>query len=190
MANTTRRSLLTKVKHGDEISWAEFYETYTPLIYSIMSDRVSSQSDREDLCQEIFKSVFKSEFILKYSSDKGKFRTYFGTLVKRKITDYLRKKYSRPLEVKANITDNDMQDLDEELNSKWEREWKLHILEQSLKQVRSEVDIQTYQTFELYALNNHSPAEVANFLGVTVNQVYVYKNRVIKKLKKIIKELS
>ena len=32
MAYTTKKSLLRKVREGDEIGWHEFYETYKPLI--------------------------------------------------------------------------------------------------------------------------------------------------------------
>ena len=32
MAFTTKKSLLAKVRAGDEISWQEFYDTYKPLM--------------------------------------------------------------------------------------------------------------------------------------------------------------
>ena len=32
MAFTTKKSLLARVRAGDEVSWNEFYETYRPLI--------------------------------------------------------------------------------------------------------------------------------------------------------------
>ena len=38
MAFTTKKSLLAKVRAGDEISWQEFYDTYKPLMILVGND--------------------------------------------------------------------------------------------------------------------------------------------------------
>lgn len=41
MAFTTRKSLLAKVRAGDEVSWSDFYTAYKPLIYLCGNDHGS-----------------------------------------------------------------------------------------------------------------------------------------------------
>ena len=51
MAFTTRKSLLAKVRAGDEVSWSDFYTAYKPLIYLCgndhgLSDAITSEKLR------------------------------------------------------------------------------------------------------------------------------------------------
>ena len=51
MAFTTRGSLLSAVRRGDEVGWQEFYDMYKPLILLRGSDLRLSQTEKEDLVQ-------------------------------------------------------------------------------------------------------------------------------------------
>ena len=66
MAFTTSKSLLAKVRSGDEISWQEFYNTYKPLIYLCGGDCNLTIDEKEELVQkvmtEIFQKVYENSF--------------------------------------------------------------------------------------------------------------------------------
>ena len=52
MAFTTKKSLLAKVRSGDEISWLEFYTTYKPLILLCGGDCGLTQDEKEEVKQK------------------------------------------------------------------------------------------------------------------------------------------
>ena len=66
----------------------------------------------------------------------------------------------------------------------------MNVLKEAMDELKTRIEPQGYQAFELYALKNWSPDKVASFLDITVNSVYVSKNRAIEKLKIIITELA
>ena len=51
MAFTTRKSLLAKVRAGDEVSWSDFYTAYKPLIYLCGNDCGLNNAEKEELVQ-------------------------------------------------------------------------------------------------------------------------------------------
>jgi len=59
MAYTTKKSLLSKIKQGDEIAFIDFYKIYTPLILLRGSDYKLSATEKNDLIQETVLSIFK-----------------------------------------------------------------------------------------------------------------------------------
>ena len=72
----------------------------------------------------------------------------------------------------------------------WEEEWRRHIFTQALDELRSQVQPVTFSAFEMYAIQEHPVKEVADFLQLSVNSVYVAKNRCIAALKRIIEKLD
>jgi len=51
MAFTTRKSLLMRVREGDEVSWNDFYKTYKPLIFLCGDDCGLLPDEKEELVQ-------------------------------------------------------------------------------------------------------------------------------------------
>ena len=62
MAFTTRKSLLAKVRNGDEIAWAEFYATYKPLILLIGGDHGLTYDEKQELIQTIAKFQMGNDY--------------------------------------------------------------------------------------------------------------------------------
>jgi RNA polymerase sigma-70 factor (ECF subfamily) len=188
MAFTTRLSLLSKIKKGDEIGWYDFYRTYRPLILLRGGDHFLTQEEKEELVQDVLLSIFKNNSKFVYNPEKGKFRSFIRTIIDRRSFDILRKR-------KNIIVDTDQKFLESlpdinksDIEKKWEGEWRKHIITQSIAELRMRLEPVTFQAFELYTLNEWAPAKVADFLDLSINSVYVAKNRAIKQLRTIIKE--
>lgn len=49
MAFITKKSLLAKVRAGDEISWQEFYDTYKPLMILVGNDCGLTTDENDEL---------------------------------------------------------------------------------------------------------------------------------------------
>src|SRR3974390_169637 len=92
----TRRSLLTRLKKwDDQASWQVFFDTYWKLIYGVALRAGLSESDAQDVVQDTVVSVARQMPQFKYNPALGSFKTWLLLIVRRRITDHLRKRYRR-----------------------------------------------------------------------------------------------
>ncbi len=191
MAFSTKKSLLSKIKEGDDVSWYEFYLTYSPLIWLRGGDHGLKESEKEDLIQETLLSVFNGRERFHYDPAKGRFRNYIKKIIDRRSIDILRQRKNNNQSL-SGASDEGLMDIavSSEMEKLWEAEWREHIYNHALSELKTRIEPETYQAFELYAISNWPPKQVAEFLGIKINSVYVSKNRAIEKLKVIISEME
>lgn len=70
MAFTTRKSLLAKVRAGDEVSWSDFYTAYKPLIYLCGNDCGLNNAEKEELVQQVMTEIFRKDIIGKCNAPR------------------------------------------------------------------------------------------------------------------------
>ena len=200
MAFTTKKSLLKKVRAGDEISWKEFYDAYKPLILLCGKDCNLTPDENEELVQQVMTEVFQKNILEKYEIDKvpdhivfkydparGRFRHYLKKIIRNHaINLYHKRRAFSPLEA---VNDGDVTTVCD-WDSLWEEEWKHHLLNMALIELKGEVQPDTFVAFEMYALQNKPVNEVADFLNMSVSAIYTAKSRCIAELKKIIATLE
>ncbi len=200
MAFTTKKSLLEKVRAGDEISWNEFYRTYKPLILLCGRDCSLTQTENEELVQLVMMEIFRKDILKHYDLDnipdhivfqydpaRGRFRHYLKKIIRHHALKlYARRKATVPLD---EITEGENPPSDD-WDEKWEREWTRHLLNMALFELKTQVQPDTYVAFELYALQQKPVREVAEFLHMSVSAVYTAKSRCIADLKKIMANLE
>ena len=187
MPYTTRKTLLEAIKDGDEVSWREFYDSYRPLIILHGSDYNLAVDEREELVQMVLLEVFRKCQSFRYDRNQGRLRDYLRRIISGKAIDILRKR-------KVNhVSDDELDhypDNDSLLERAWQNEWQEHLLSQAINILRVQLEPATFQAFELHVINERPAKEVATFLGISVNMVYVAKSRSVKKLRSIIQELQ
>ena len=199
MAFTTRRSLLEKVRAGDEISWQEFYETYRPLIRVCGKDYSLRDDEIDELVQLVMCEVFRKDILAKYDLDhvpgdivfkydpaKGRFRHFFKGIVRNQALKLLRKRA-------VTLDDGQIPDLpadDDALDRSWDREWGQFVMKMGLQELRGKVRAETYMAFEMYAIQERNVQEVAEMLDISVASVYTAKSRCIAALREIIGRLK
>ena len=200
MAFTTRKSLLRRVRAGDEVSWKEFYAAYKPLILLCGNDCSLTSDEKEELVQQVMCEIFQKDVLKKYDLEKipddivfkydpsrGRFRYYLKKIVRNQAIKIYHKRHDfLSVEEGAGL---DMPALDA-WNSIWEEEWKRHLLNMALVELKGQVQPETFVAFEMYALQNKEVQEVADFLNLSVSSVYTAKSRCIATLKKIIANLE
>ena len=182
---TTKKSLLEAIQNGDNVAWEEFYKTYRPLIFLRGKDLHLSAAELETLCQDVMVYFFKRGKRFHYDRSRGRFRDYLRIAISHIAYDIIRKR--RDKESSYAVLPEEM---DFSLEEHWENEWRSHIFQQALISLKARLELVTYQAFELYAIQKKSPEEVAEFLNMSVNSVYVAKSRAMTKLKEIIRELQ
>ena len=203
MAFVTRKSLLEKVHNGDEVSWQDFYTTYKPLILLCGGDCGLTPDEQEELVQKVMCEIFQKDIIGKFDPDyapedasfaydpaKGRFRHYLRKIIRNHAIKIYHQR------VKGVSIDDEkfpvhiLDSTDEQWENAWEEEWQKHILHQAMIELKNHVKSNTFAAFEMYAIQGRDAGEVAEFLNLSIGNVYVAKNHCIAKLKKIIADLE
>ena len=199
---TTKKTLLQRMQNCDEISWEEFYRIYWPLVLDIGRKLGMPQDNCADLMQEIMIDLFKGEPLLRYDPAKGKFRTYFGVLVRHKAAEMLRKS-ARFSSVSASVAGHSSSFSDElpaSLNaddpdesnpfqSLFDEEYRKCLLAAAMNELRNTVEPKTYAIFEMVVLQERPQKEVAHYLGISRATIDVYCSRCRKTLRKIVSDI-
>ena len=187
MAYTTKIDLLRGVHNGDEVSWREFWDFYTPFIMFCGNMYGLTHEELQDLRQEVMIAVMKSDLTGKYDPSIGRFRTFFQRIIRNQATNILRRrlsaqKHTIPLNGELPIPDAHQAEIQEEYN-------KL-IIQAALDELREELDLPQYMAFEMYVIQGRPPADVASALNLSVNQVYLAKSRILPRFKAIFAKLN
>jgi RNA polymerase sigma-70 factor (ECF subfamily) len=185
---TTKKSLLKRMRKCDDISWDEFYKIYWPLVNSFGRKLGMQPEDCKDLMQEIMLDLFKDGALLRYDASKGKFRTFLGRLVRCKVADMLHCSARFP-SVFREAAAACPQDENDPFQEMFDEEYRSFLLTVAMKELRNSVEPKTYAIFEMVALQERSPREVALHLGISRAIIDVYCSRCRKKLQCIIEDI-
>ena len=187
---TTRTTLLNRL-NGDESAWTEFFHRYETAIADIGRYKGLSPDECSDLVQNVMIRFHrKVEAGFKYDPSLAKFRTFFSKLVKGCVYDLLRLREKRGVPLDGIAVEDDGSRPDELLDMALLEKWRAIIREEAMLELARRVDEKTFQAFELYALEDRPVKETAELVGLSVNSVYVAKNRCMKILRETVARLN
>ncbi len=86
---STDRELLLRSQNGDQESFRRLVEMYTPRVYGLVRNLVRSQSEAEDVTQEVFFKVYRK---LDTFREDSAFYTWLYRVAVNAATDWLKKK--------------------------------------------------------------------------------------------------
>ena len=104
--NADTKELIGSVLAGNTNDFAEIIEQYRRLVSHIIFKMVSHETEREDLCQDVFVKVFKNLGSFKFES---KFSTWIGRIAYNTAVNYLEKK---KVPLFSDMIDNESADVD------------------------------------------------------------------------------
>jgi RNA polymerase sigma factor (sigma-70 family) len=189
----TRASLLLRLRDPrDEAAWRDFVDLYAPLVYGYARKQGLQDADAADLSQDVLGAVAGAVGRLDYDPQRGAFRNWLFTVVRRKLSDW------RTTQVKKAHGSGDSaihQFLEQcpapdELKSEWEAEWERHKVAWACEQIRRGVSSATWQAFWRTAIEGQRGKQVAAELGLTVAAVYHARSRVLARLKELIQSVQ
>ena len=177
---TTSKTLLDKIVSGDEISWDEFYLKYAPIVKALAKFKGLDANAADDVCQQVMLQFFKQSKTFKFDPNIAKFRTYFGRIVNAKITNYYRKR--------GEVSSDEPEEIpvDSEEGNLFMNEWRKTVLKEAEQVLKQRVAPETFQAYELYAVQNRPVKKVAEYLDCTENQVYQAKKRCFAMMREIL----
>ncbi len=186
MSYTTSQSLLLRIRSGDEIAWDEFHQRYHGMIRWVAAGAGVHAVDADDIVQDVLLEIFKGQKTFRYDRGKGRFRDYLFVVARRCLARHFHRSRRQP-----QPTDS-LPELvaDAPQQEEWEAEWRRHVLREAIEVVRQAVEPSTFRAFELYELEGKPVEVVAAELGIAPASVYVYKKRVLRRLRGFVEELT
>ena len=181
---STSRTLLDRIAAGDEISWDEFYARYCGIVRGLAKYNGLNEAEADDVCQQVMLQFFKQSKTFKFDPDVARFRTYFGRIVRAKIRDHYRRKKE---ELPGELEEPPVEDPSDEL---FLDEWRKMILKEAEHELKNRVAPETFQAYELYAVQNRPVEKVAAYLDCSVNQVYQAKKRCFAMMREILLKMN
>jgi RNA polymerase sigma factor (sigma-70 family) len=204
----TRYSLLQRLKDcGDEVSWQDFFGTYSGLIYNVAVKAGLSDTEAQEVVQETVIAVARKIGEFKADPARGSFSAWLMRLTRWRIVDQQRKRH---LEPGPNLTDpagrrtaprpddtGSTATLDlipdpagVPLEALWQSEWEKHLMSAALERVKRQVSPRQFQLFDLHVLQRLSVQHTAHTLETSIASVYMAKHRVSRLVKRELERLK
>ncbi len=191
----TRQTLLARIRdQHDEKSWEEFIDYYQCYIFAVVHNMNVSHHDSEDIVQSVMLKSWQKLPEFEYAKQKGRFRGWLATVTRNEVSNFIRKR-------KWELNNIDSTELSEKQNSYLEgislpeieeisiREWKVYIAEKAWNNICKQLPKESTEAFLMLA-DNISPKDVAEKTGIPIDNLYVYKARIKKRLLQEIKNLE
>ncbi|MFM9996195.1 MAG: RNA polymerase sigma factor [Phycisphaerales bacterium] len=183
--DATRSTLLVRLRDpGDQQAWRAFDDLYRAMLVGYARARGLAQADAEDVAQQCAQAVL--EQIANYTH-AGSFKRWLRAIAEHKIVDLAR----RQREVRLPTGQWQAQpDQTPGVDEVWERHWSVAHLRYCAEVVRADVAESTYAAFVGAALEGKPAEAVGAGLGMSANQVYVSRHRVLEKIRAKMLELT
>ena len=195
----TRTTLLYRLRDlDDQASWQEFFDTYWKLIYSVACRYGFTEAAAEDIVQETMVAVSRHMPEFRYDPAKGSFKTWLLQITRSRIYDALRRtRYKqedqyrqREVALKTTVMESYPAPEDARLDAMWEEEWRKHLIERALEQIKRTANAKEFQMFCLHVVKNVAARDVARGLGAKLSEVYAAKYKLAPRLERELKRLA
>jgi len=198
--HTTQTNLLSAVRDSENReAWGHFYRIYAPMLRNFGRRLGVNETELDDLTQEVLMIAHRSLRDDIYDPTKGRFRMWLFGIARRQALAALRARGRRTRVQQPARPDGEGIDLlaqiedprsEETMHQIWQQEWRYALLDEALRQIRTDVGEKEYEAFVLYAVNRQPAHKVAEQLGLTPSSVYVYKGRVLAAIQKWVEQFE
>jgi RNA polymerase sigma factor (sigma-70 family) len=189
----TGSTLLTLLHNpADPQAWEAFVDRYTPIVAGWCRGWKLQSADVQEVTQEVLLKLARHLRKFPYDPAKGHFRGWLLTLTRNVWRDFLDSRRRAG----QGSGDPHIQRLLEEqedrngLAEALDQGYMLELYEEARARVQLRVSRETWQAFQLLALEGWSGADVAAKLHMKVVTVYTAKNRVQKMLQEEVQKLE
>jgi RNA polymerase sigma-70 factor (ECF subfamily) len=179
--DSTSASLLLRLRMPhEEAAWQRFVELYAPLIFHWGRGQGLNSADAADLVQEVLTTLIAKLPEFEYDPAR-RFRGWLRTIVVNKARDFQRRAAARPVSGNEatilHVAAAPSADLFEEA------EYRTFLVNRAMELMRTEFRDEVWQACWKQVVEGRKAADVAQELGVSVNQVYLAKSRVLARLR-------
>ncbi len=188
MSHDTRPTLLDRVRDAtDTMAWREFFACYWPVVFSYARHRGCSEHTAQEIVQDVMLTVFEKREVFHYDPARGRFRNWLHRVVNNRVAERRRGPDQRDRARGGDSSRLSAEPADEHLASDavWDETFDLAVLAAMVEVVRRETNPRDFVAFELSALHDHSPGDVARLTGMSKNMVYKARRKVLQRLRQL-----
>jgi len=174
---------------ANEPAWAQIDGRYRPVIAGLARRLGLRDSDADEVAQQALSEFVRVYRAGRYDRSKGRLSSWILGIAHHTALRIARTNKKNLLPGATILSEAP----DEQaLRNIWKDERDRTILSRAMSMLRdeTEVDDRTLQAFELVALRGVPAPEAAAQSGMSVEQVYVAKSRMTKKLREIVLQLT
>ena len=151
----------------NEQAWIEFDAKYRGMSYAIGKNRGLTQTDCEDLVQEVMLVCCQRIGHSFYDRSKGRFRSWLTTVTRNIIWQQQRK--NRQPQADA------LPAYDDEINLSFMKQYEQFLLDSCLKLLRERVTTETYSAFDMLCLQQLPTEEVSRITRESPAALYLMR---------------
>ena len=183
----TRVTMFVRLRDNHEQAWQEFVQQYGPMIAAWGLRCSLTETEAADLTQSVLLKLVQVMREDKFDPAKGSFRCWLKTVTNNAVRDMMRT-WNRPGRGAGGLAESFLQSLEDpkaliSLNECIDARYRHWLLKEAERRVKERVRDFTWKAYEMTAVEQRPPADVAQLLNLSVSEVYVAKSRVIKMLK-------
>ncbi len=190
-AFVTTTLLLERLRDNrDEDAWQQFDSRFRGVLISTGLRLGLIRDDAEEAAQETMMQAFRDYRQGKYDRSRGRLSSWIVAIAHHRIVDLRRKRGRADGSAMARAKDDGVRE--PEVAEAFELALERHIFEEAWRFVQEQGKFAppTLAAFELTAMRSVPAAEAGRQCGLSVDQVYVARNRVSKRLQEIVENLS
>ena len=167
--------VIEKVLAGDVNAFSILVDQYKKLVAHIVFRMIYNQTDREDLCQDVFLKIYQN---LSHFRADSKLSTWIGKITYNHCLNYINRK-------KNTVMDQSSQEWDEIATENPDPAWKTEQDDRD-KRIRAEIEklpVQYRAILTLYHLEDMSYCEIGEVMNLPEGTVKSYLYRARQQLK-------
>jgi RNA polymerase sigma-70 factor (ECF subfamily) len=163
-----------------EDTWCRFVKLYTPLLVLWAKRAGATEQEVPDLVQDVFLVLARELPSFEYDPAR-RFRSWLWTVLHNKWRDSFRRKDHQPLGADEGELDTLVHP--DHAEGLAEEEYRAYLYARALELMRAELPAGQWETWRGYIVEGRPAADVARELGLSVNQVYLAKSRILRRLR-------
>ena len=179
---TLLRTLREARSGVDDVAWARFVDMYGPVVHHLvrlLSPGISD-ADTDDAVQDVFVKLVNILRSGAYDSEKGKFRTYLSTLVRRLLVDRYREAVARRRDRQVELDAAEQIGIDDDPGAWMDAKWRIACRMAAERRVMEESALaeQSREVWRLLSVEGLAVKDAARRLGIPSNTVSKTKRRI------------
>ena len=180
--NSVSSSVLERAKLGDQDAFRKITQLHAGLVYHWIR-RYLSPEHAEDVSQQVFMAVSQNLKTFQRTKPADSFRAWIRIITRSKIADHRRKNAGVEIpfggdeslnEVAAEVNDGEEEDDDRD---------KAILYQKAVQFIKGEFSDKDCKAFLMLVVDGIAAKDVSQNLGMSVNEVYIAKSRILKRLR-------
>ncbi len=184
----TSLTLLERLRDpSDDEAWQRFHDLYRTLIRYWLMRRGLSQSDVDDVCQEVMQRALTELPGFRHNGRTGALRSWLRQVVANRLKTHWRQqnRHGATGGDEYSALAEQLADPQSQLSRQWDEEYQRTVCERLLELVQHDFQSQTMEAFRRVAIAGEKPLDVAATLGMTPNAVRIAQSRVMRRLREL-----